>query len=65
VADSGFIEQLIDRNEKLVSRPAEALPSLIRRALVEWRARSLREHLLLLAEHCRLDGFTEWRPLVH
>jgi hypothetical protein len=65
VAGSDFIERLIERNETLLSKSVESLPSLIRRELVEWRVRSLREHLLLLAERCRLDGFTEWRPLVH
>jgi 5-methylcytosine-specific restriction endonuclease McrA len=65
VAGSGFIERLQERNEKLLSISAKLLPSLIRQELVEWRVRDLREHLLLLAERCRLDGFTEWHPSVH
>jgi hypothetical protein len=64
VASSDFIERLIERNKTLLSKSGESLPSLIRRELVEWRVRSLPEHLLLLAERCRLDGFREWRPLV-
>ena len=64
VAGSDFIERLIERNEILLST-VEALPSPIKRELVEWRARSLREHQLLLAERCRLDGFREWHPKIH
>jgi 5-methylcytosine-specific restriction endonuclease McrA len=64
IAGSFFIDRLIERNEKLLSQSVESLPSLIRRELVEWRVRSLREHMLLLAERCRMDGFTEWSPPV-
>jgi hypothetical protein len=62
VAGSGFIERLIERNETLLSKSVESLPSLVRRELLVWRVRNLREHVLLLAERCLLDGFTEWHP---
>jgi hypothetical protein len=64
IADSFFVERLIGRNEKLLSQSEELLPSLIRRELVDWRVRNVREHVLLLAERCRLDGFTEWHPFL-
>jgi hypothetical protein len=62
VASMDFIKQLSERNEKLIAESAETLPSLIRRELAEWRVGSLRDNLFLLAERCRLDGFTEWCP---
>jgi 5-methylcytosine-specific restriction endonuclease McrA len=62
VAGPDFIARLNGRNESLIAE-SELLPSLIKRELAEWRVRSLRDHLLMLAEQCRLDGFPEWSPL--
>jgi hypothetical protein len=62
VVGMDYIERLNNRNEKLIAESPEALPPPIRRELAEWRVRGLRDHLLLLAERCRLDGFMEWRP---
>jgi 5-methylcytosine-specific restriction endonuclease McrA len=64
IASPDFITRLNDRNERLTAGSVELLPALIKRELAEWRVRNLRDHLLLLAERCRLDGFTEWHPLV-
>jgi hypothetical protein len=61
IASTDFVEQLHERNEKLIALPKVSLPSLIRRELGEWSTRSLRDHLSVLAEQCRLD-FAEWHP---
>jgi 5-methylcytosine-specific restriction endonuclease McrA len=62
VASMEYIRRLSDRNERLMAESSETLPSFISRELAEWRVRSLRDHVSLLAERCRLDGFAEWRP---
>ena len=49
-----------DQNGKLIAKSSETLPPFISRELAEWRARSLRDPRVLLAERCLLDVFPEW-----
>jgi hypothetical protein len=60
VASKKCVEQLNERNEKLIAKSLGTLPPLVSSELAEWRVRSLRDHLILLAERCLLDGFPEW-----
>ena len=60
VASKTYIEGLNDQNGKPIVKSSETLPQFISRELAEWRARSLRDPLVLLAERCLLDFFPAW-----
>lgn len=55
-----FIQDLIGRNQKLLAMDTSALPKRINSELSEWRAGGLKNHIELLVNRCRADGFGLW-----
>ena len=55
-----FIEKLTERNASLLQVDESGLPVRVRRDLVEWRGGGLAEHVHILVDRCRADGFGVW-----
>lgn len=58
-----FINKLNERNHQLLEVGDDnILDAKIRKELAEWRGRDLAEHIWMLVNRCRADGFGTWGP---
>ncbi len=57
-----YVEKLIERNGTMMAMDTSSLPPKIRAELTEWHGRDLEEHLRVLVNRCRVDGFGTWCP---
>ena len=60
--EDDYLEKLIERNGGMMAMDTSSLPPKIRTELTEWRGRDLEEHLRVLVNRCRADGFGTWCP---
>jgi hypothetical protein len=57
-----YIEKLVKRNATMMAMDSANLPSKIEKELAEWQGRDLEEHVRVLVNRCRSDGFGTWHP---